>query len=250
MNVIKRYNQIEEILRKERYISVDDLAERLQISVATVRRDFTAMEEYGVIKRTRGGAFLAENPPYQKVGSISTRAAVQTKEKETIAKYAASLIRSNEHIFIDFSSTTALMVPYIEASGVTVMTNSYYAIPPLVQKGLHVYVLNGIAHESGQILSEDTLSRLRNFNFDKAFLGTYGVSLEAGFTGYNPIDGEFKKLVIQQSKESYTLMDNTKFGNNAFYSYAPATLTTIITDKATGETGKFKNVVIAPNEQA
>ena len=46
---------LQELLRTAE-VSVDHLAERLEVSTATIRRDLTALEKKGLLRRSHGGA--------------------------------------------------------------------------------------------------------------------------------------------------------------------------------------------------
>ena len=54
----ERYSQIKEMLSEERSVTVMEMARKLFVSEATIRRDLTSMEKTGVIRRVDGGAIL------------------------------------------------------------------------------------------------------------------------------------------------------------------------------------------------
>lgn len=52
----ERKHRLEAYLQQVEFASLEDLAKHVSSSVSTVRRDLTAMEADGNIKRTHGGA--------------------------------------------------------------------------------------------------------------------------------------------------------------------------------------------------
>lgn len=116
MKQFQRWKEIVNLLREYEYFSVEALAERLDVSIATVRRDLASLEENQLIIRTRGGAKVrkeeVDEPP------LLIRTFKRTNEKETIGKLAASLIQDHDVIWIDPGTTTLQMIPYICAKDI------------------------------------------------------------------------------------------------------------------------------------
>ena len=56
----KRIQNIEDLLNQNIELSVKELAEKLQVSEMTVRRDLDSLEEQGKLRRTHGGAILLD----------------------------------------------------------------------------------------------------------------------------------------------------------------------------------------------
>ena len=75
---------------KERggFITVGELCGLLYASESSVRRDLTALERHGVLKRVYGGAELITN--YSSVVSFNYRSHENVSEKKAVAKKAAS----------------------------------------------------------------------------------------------------------------------------------------------------------------
>lgn len=133
MNAVERQKRIQELLANKDFMSVEDLSGMLQASMATIRRDLTALEESGVLTRYRGGAVLSAYGT-KKALNIELRMDQNREVKEKIARKAASFIKDGEIIFIDSSSTTYYMIDYIMARDVTVVTNAIVLPAVLMQK--------------------------------------------------------------------------------------------------------------------
>ena len=61
MNGYERKILINNILKSEGRIQINELAERLEVTKVTVRSDLDDLEKRGLLVRTHGGAILAEN---------------------------------------------------------------------------------------------------------------------------------------------------------------------------------------------
>src|SRR5690348_1561087 len=89
------------ILKKNR-VSVVELSKEFNLGEVTIRRDLSELESRGLIRRTHGGAILADNgldePP------LKEREMHFRYQKERIAQFMAQIIRNGESIMIDGGS--------------------------------------------------------------------------------------------------------------------------------------------------
>jgi DeoR family transcriptional regulator of aga operon len=100
---IERHTQILEQVLNTKSVRVNELNEMLDVSVATIRRDLSQMEERGPIQRVHGGAIPVENsaePP------ILRRKSKQSQAKQRIGNFAAGLVEDNKTIIITSGTTT------------------------------------------------------------------------------------------------------------------------------------------------
>ena len=232
MVLIDRWIEISEFVKEKKYASIDEIMEKFQLSRSTVRRTLIDMEEKKLLERIRGGAEAIEEVEtilpidFQEVFNENK------EEKIIIAKKAASLIQDNDVIFIDSGSTCFYMIDYIQAKGITVVTNGIMHIQKLMAKGINTYILGGYAKpEKNLIMGEDMVKKINVMNFDKALLGTMGIDARSGFTTMMLEDGEVKKAVIKSSDKCYVLADKSKFNVRKFYTYGDFTEATIITNE-------------------
>ena len=61
MALTERQNEILKRLKENKTAGVNELAEELYVSEATIRRDLNEMKNMGLIERSHGGAILPEN---------------------------------------------------------------------------------------------------------------------------------------------------------------------------------------------
>ncbi|SFU68948.1 transcriptional regulator, DeoR family [Clostridium sp. DSM 8431] len=219
MVLTDRWTEILNYLRNKKFATVEEMMETFNISRSTLRRDLIAMEDKGLIIRTRGGAEIIESEE-DVVFNLEEVLEANKAEKIKIANKAAKRIKDNDVIFIDSGSTCYYIVDFIKAKNITVVTNGIAHIQKLISKGINTYILGGYAKpELNLIIGEDTEKKVSMMNFDIAFLGTMGIDKQAGFTTSLLIDGEVKRAVIKSSKECFILADKSKFNVRRIYTY-------------------------------
>jgi DNA-binding transcriptional regulator YhcF (GntR family) len=98
----ERQARIVSELRAAPALRVNDLADRLDVSTETVRRDFTELEERGLINRTYGGAMR----PMSLEPALAEREQLMVAERERIASCAVQLVEDNDILMIGGGATT------------------------------------------------------------------------------------------------------------------------------------------------
>ena len=96
----------EAVIRKlnlEGKVRVRELSEEFQVTEDCIRKDLKALENAGRLKRTYGGAILSQDYPLER--DVVDRRKVNVEKKAVIAAKAVELIRENETIFLDISTT-------------------------------------------------------------------------------------------------------------------------------------------------
>ena len=105
----ERMDEIIKILKENHYVTVDYLVEKIRYSPASIRRDLTLLEKQGMVIRSYGGVSLgnANTSPFR------FRQHSMKLAKNAIAKKAAALVKENDTVFVDGSSTTQYMGRYL-----------------------------------------------------------------------------------------------------------------------------------------
>ena len=99
----ERTNRILEILTDEKTAEVTSLAQRLQVSQVTIRKDLDVLETKGLIHRLHGYAQLS-NP-----NNMNGRLAYHYEAKKEIAQAAADLVQDGDTIMIESGSCCAIL---------------------------------------------------------------------------------------------------------------------------------------------
>src|SRR5664279_5247356 len=104
-------------------VDVNSLAETLDVTPETVRRDLTILDRHGVLRRVHGGAIPVERLGFEP--GVETRTERNVAEKERIAKAALPHLPDEGTILLDAGTTTlrlAELIPHDHE--LTIVTNS------------------------------------------------------------------------------------------------------------------------------
>lgn len=203
--------------RADGRVEVAALAEALDVTPETVRRDLTELERSGLLRRVHGGAILAENGGFEP--ALAYRETVRTAEKERIAQAALALLPEEGAIALDGGSTThrfAEILPFDRS--LTVVTNNLaIALPLADREDLTVHIVGGrLRGRTLTTVDEVALEYLRSIHLDVVFLGTNGFTLERGMTTPDSAEAAVKRAFIAAARRRVLLTDHTKFGSDHF----------------------------------
>lgn len=228
-----RRERIVDLVSAHHSISSDELAEQLEVSVETVRRDLTALHEIGQLTRVRGGAIHSEVRASSEP-SFRDRTKIAIGEKNAIAEIAAQLAEGLSTIFIDIGTTsTAVARALVDSFAGTVITPSMRVAEVLgASENIDIFIPGGKIRAGDMSVSGSTACEfLESVNPDIAFLGTGGIDLDAGFTDFELQEIDIKRTVLRNSRRSFALADSSKFSVRAPFKVCDlADLAGIITD--------------------
>lgn len=210
-----RMNAIETFVQEKESCTNEEICNKFDISMQTLRRDLRILEQRGTIQKVYGGVVCNHNEITRSVPSNSSRSEMLAPEKERIGKEAASLVNDGDVIFIDSGTTTCRMVPYLaNLKELTVITHSLSALELLQSyAAIRVIVLGGeLDRNARSFMADETKIP---FSFDKAFMATVGIDAE-GCTNTNLLEGRIKSYVIEHAKKSWILADHSKFSVTGF----------------------------------
>jgi len=198
-------------------VEVIELAETLDVTPETVRRDLTVLERLGVLRRVHGGAILADAGGFEP--ALAFRESVHTDEKARIAEAALAWLPQEGAIALDGGSTThrfAEILPFDRS--LTVVTNNLaIALPLADRKDLTVHIVGGrLRGRTLTTVDEVALEYLRHVHLDVVFLGTNGFSIERGMTTPDSSEAAVKRAFIASARQRVLLTDHTKFGVDHF----------------------------------
>ena len=161
----QRRQRLLALLRHHGALGTRELAERLEVSEATVRRDLALLARRGLLRREHGGALLPEaEPPYAEKLQRNQRA------KEAIAQRAAALVPDGATVVLD-SGTTALALARLLAG--RPLRPTEVVIPQdgtLANGGCIVAARNAPHPNTAKLFLEFIFSRYGQVLFAKAFV--------------------------------------------------------------------------------
>ena len=230
----ERYRLIQEIINERNTVTVAELSRLLDTSESTIRRDLTALDELGKIRKFFGGATAVKQNEGMREDAVSVKETVMSEEKTLIARYSALLINDNDFVYIDAGTTTSRLIDFIENTRATYITNGITHARKLIHKGLNAYIIGGkVKNVTEAIIGSQAVASLSHFNFTKAFMGANGIDKDAGFTTPDIEEANIKEAAIKRSYTSFVLADHSKFKRVFPVSFSPLQACCIITDTLT-----------------
>lgn len=228
-----RLTYITNRLTSQKFVSVDELSQELNVSGETIRRDLKLLEEQGILKRTYGGAYL-EGSTESDV-NVQVRKSILLPHKEQIANLCCQFIRPDDTIFLDSSTTSLEIAKRIVQMPVTVITNSLMIISYLSNhRNVRVIAIGGILDVVNMCFTgKSTLSEMSNVYARKGFISCRTLSSRFGVMDSNEQIGQVRTIANKNCYKNYLVVDHTKFGNTSMYKIADfRDFDAVITDKS------------------
>ena len=228
----ERHSIIIDTVNRKKNVELNELCELLDTSESTVRRDLSILHDKGVLVKVGGGAIAVDDSFTSLEQNVDEKAVLFVREKEAIARYAASLIEDGDFVFIDAGTTTEKMIDFIPARQVTFVTNAFVHAKRLAQRGFKVFLPAGeIKLSTEAIIGASCVLSLDQYNFTKCFMGVNGISVTGGFSTPDPNEASVKAAVINNSHTAYILADHSKFDKTSSVKFAYLNKCRIITDR-------------------
>ncbi len=232
---------LQEVL-SEGGLSTSELARRLDVSSATVRRDLAALEKQGLLRRARGGAVPVE-PIHEDLfihdSSFQEQMHMHTPEKRRIAFAAAELVRDGDIIALTSGTTAALVARSLRhRRNITVLTNTVNTALELSQReGVSVRVTGGNLRTNWfSMVGPTALETVRWMNFDAVFVSANGIDPIRGLTANNEDEAAVNRAMVDRAFSKIAVLDSSKFGKISKASICPASaIDVLITDTGASE---------------
>jgi len=213
----ERQKKIVETLLSMDTATVDELSTMFNVSTVTIRSDLNQLAESGEVIRSRGGARIADERVRQEY-TFGTRRRLKAPQKIAIGESAAQMLEPHDSILLDASSTAVAVAQAIKrlklAFEVTVVTTGIWtALELLGDPNIQVVLMGGfVRNTTGSITGNITKENLDRFNFNKVFLGAWGLDLNHGLTDSHMMEIELKRDIIKRSQDTVIVIDSSKFG--------------------------------------
>lgn len=207
-------------------IQLTDIAEELDVSIDTIRRDVKELDSENRLRKVHGGAislgFATYSPKRNSVYALD--------EKNIIAEKAAKILKQNSVVLIDGGTTCLELARLLPAElKLTCFTLSLPVAMELLHKpNVDTIFIGGQLSKDAQItLGAKTINSLAEIKVDYSFIGTGYVDAEFGLTEFDWDIVQTKKAVINASKKTVLLCISEKL--NSQHRYKTCSLNTIHT---------------------
>lgn len=194
-----------------------DLAEEYQVSIDTIRRDLSFMEEKGLIKRTHGGAIslpkVRRLPVENKI-----RYSEGTLHQNAVAKLASNFIEAGDTVYIGGASIHYIFLKYLPRDKeYTIVTNSLTIAEKLKEfDNIETYIVCGKVKSPEGMVDAFAVEFIKNLRIDTAFLTGGGISAEHGLSSSTPEGAIFQRTVASISHKRICLANFDKVGAEYF----------------------------------
>ncbi len=217
MSMTPRQNTILQLLNERQFITVQELAQLTFTSPSSIRRDLTYLQNNGLVTRSHGGVTLPD--PARGVASFHDRRSKSVAEKRLIAKKAAVLLKDNQSILLDGSSTAACMLPHIaKLTGITLFTNNISTALAAIELGIDTHCIGGFSVNRSAVLSGiQAYKAVSEIRPDIFFFSAQSLSKSGVISDPISEENHFRYLALQNAKFSVFLCDSEKFDAESLY---------------------------------
>lgn len=233
MTLTERHSQILETLHKQGSVSVLDLANQLEVSSVTIRKDLSFLEEKELLYRTHGSAILIN--PYINDRHVNVKEKLYMEEKRLIGIRASELITTNDSIIIASGTTIHAFARQIQAKEhLTVISAALNVTNILARdRNIDIIQLGGfVRNTSLSTVGNYAEKMLEDFSCSKLYVGVDGIDLDYGLTTTNAMEATLNRIMMKVSQKTIVLADSSKFGRRGFSKICDLdSVDHIITDK-------------------
>ena len=210
---IERHNIIMREIRSQGSVLVPALAELLQCSEETVRRDLKELDQAGKLIRTHGGAYIVEK--HDKSFPIDLRKSYIASTKSRMAELAMKYIQDNDVLMLDQSTTCLSLAEKLISSGrsYTIITNSLAICEAFNASHSNVELIctgGTLRRRSSSFADPNSLQIIERYHADKAFISCPKVSVQYGLYDNNLSEANVRAKMIQHSGQRFLIVDHTK----------------------------------------
>lgn len=233
----ERQNYILEVAKEKGFASITDIAQNLDVSIETVRRDINKLCEDNIVKKVRGGA-VPNKALCRKDVDFLLRVRSNQHAKLTIGMEAASLIRDGNVVALDAGASIQAIAQCISGvKNVTLITNSISTANILLDKFYKGEISGRIIFIGGEIDVKNRFSKgacatkaIMDYYFDISFVSCTAFSNDS-VSSYNLDECSYSKQLIDCSSYPVLIAESDKFGKNSVCSFAKVKdFSKIITD--------------------
>ena len=213
-----RITNLEEILREKGLVSIKEMAQLLDVSEMTIRRDIRQMEMTGKLKNLNGTLISAANSSFSMVSKkyeLHSQAMDQNLEKEAIGTFAASRISAGDSVMFDVGSTIEQIARHVSSDiKFEALCMSLNTLQCLLEKPLAMVAVSGGYYQPStqMFLSDESARFIRSIRANKVFLSAAGIHEDLGISCANHYEVVAKKALLQSARHHILVADSSKFG--------------------------------------
>ena len=215
VDITTRQAEIANLVQKAGFASVEELAERFEVTTQTIRRDVNGLCELGILRRTHGGV----EPPAP-VSNIhySTRQILNLLQKKRIADLVAKEIGSGQSLAFSIGTTPEIvMQALVNHERLNVFTNNLnVAFTASANPTFQVTIAGGrLRHGDRDILGSSAQEFFANYKVDVGIFGVAGVDEDGTLLDFHEDEVAARQSILANCRKSFLVLDHSKFGRSA-----------------------------------
>nr|WP_210273513.1 DeoR/GlpR family DNA-binding transcription regulator [Rhizobium leguminosarum] len=214
------------------FSTIQDIADAVGASLATIRRDLQVLQESGAIDRVHGGARIADGSSVEL--AFQEREKRQLSAKRAIANVAYEQLAPRSAIFLDAGTTVLQLAKLIRinAMPLRIFTNGLIVAQEFMNvPNLEVVLLGGqLRSENASFVGPHAEAMLETIWFDQLFLGASAVSNDGAIYSVDSAEASLNRKMLARSADRFVLADSSKFGMHATHKVALLSSAKLITD--------------------
>ena len=242
MDRYTRLNSLLELLTERGRLDIEEVAGELDVSPATIRRDFDHLAEQQLVTRTRGGAVSA---PVSYDLPLRYKASRNVSEKQRIGAATAALLPAGCVLGLTGGTTATEVARAVAArapvSGgtaadqepATIVTNAVNIAGELmVRPHVRVVLTGGVARpQSYELIGPLAERTLSDLSLDVAVLGVDAVDPDFGASTRHEGEAAINALIASRARQVIVVADSSKLAQRAFARVCPVSaMATLVTD--------------------
>jgi len=221
VNANPRQLKLLDVVRDQGSASVEHLADRLEVTLQTVRRDVQRLAEAGLLTRFHGGVRV----PTSTIENIAhqQRESLNAEGKARIAQAVANSIPNGCSLILNIGTTTeAIARSLLLHKGLRVITNNLNVAAILCgNRDCEVIVAGGVVRPRDRgIVGEAAVDFIRQFRVDIAVIGISGIELDGSLRDFDYREVKVAQTIIEHAREVWLAADSSKFNRPAMVELA------------------------------
>jgi DeoR family transcriptional regulator, glycerol-3-phosphate regulon repressor len=206
-----RHSEIIALVRQRGFVTNEDLAQRFQVTVQTIRRDLAQLSDAGHVSRFHGGAGLPSS-----VANIdySDRKVLNLNEKRRIARLVAQHIPPHSSLFINIGTTTeAVARELLNHRDLRFITNNLNVALLLATNPEFSVVIAGgtVRNRDGGVVGQSANDMIAQFRVDFAVIGISGIDEDGTLLDYDYDEVRAAQTIVRNARQVFLVADHTKF---------------------------------------
>lgn len=210
-----RQQSLLEEVRARGAVSVERLAQRLDVTMQTVRRDIQRLTEAGLLDRFNGGVSLpAPSRSFSPTVAWQQRQALKADAKARIARSVVSAIPDGARLMMGIGTTVLTVAQALgDKKNLHVISHSLHVSHALVSHpDCTVEMCGGrLRHRDCALEGDEAVAWVRQREADIMVMSAWGISEQGDLLDHDDRERPVAHAMLEQARERWLVVDSSKF---------------------------------------